>query len=123
MQLMMREASQLRRGNPMMQLMPQLLTLIADAIEAEQRKRRVVAKVEPMELASILLNMILGRFSARVYSSFICGQPAAADDDGADTNHISFAQIFSQTTPEKVQAEIDGATTLITTVFFNGVVR
>ena len=120
MYLMMREAHHMRdRGsNPMMQLLPQLLTMLGDTIAAEQRKRRVIANATPFELATILINMLFGQFSARFYGG-LCG-PAQS---GKSPVAHKAGDIFSPLSPVDREREIASATKLIMTVYLSGISR
>jgi len=110
--LMMRESHHLRVGNPMMQLMPQLLHLLADTLAAEQRRKHIIAKANPMALAAIVISMVWGQFNARVMPRAAAGGPCAFPTD-----------IIGQMSEEEITREIEEATALVTTVFFNGVSR
>jgi AcrR family transcriptional regulator len=120
MHLIMREAHHLRNGNPMMQLIPQLLTRVAETIAAEQKRKRVIANAEPLDLATLLMNMVLGQFSARVFRRICCGQPS---DWNATDGGLNFSQVFSGCGSAELEKEVLVASRLITTVFFNGITR
>jgi AcrR family transcriptional regulator len=121
MYLMMRETHHLRDtgSNPMMQLLPQLLRMLGDTIAAEQRKRKVISNATPLELATILINMLFGQFSARFYG-VVCQQPR---QDGDGPVHSGPIDIFSRLADEELEREISSATKLIMTVYFNGISR
>jgi AcrR family transcriptional regulator len=120
MHLMMRESHYLRGSNPMMQLLPQLLRMLSETIAAEQKKKRVIANAGPMELATILINLIFGQFTSRVYQRIFqfnsCEPPAS----GAECN---VAEIFRGMSEQEIERDIVQATRLIHTVFFTGVTR
>lgn len=120
MYLMMREAHHMRcsEGNPMMQLLPQLLTMIGDTIAAEQRKRKVIANATPVELSTILINMLFGQFSARFYGG-MC-QPRG---DGEGPFAGPPLDIFTRLASADLEREVAAATKLIMTVYFNGILR
>lgn len=120
MHLMMREAHHLRNGNPMMQLIPQLLTRVSETIAAEQKRKRVIANAEPLDLATLLMNMVLGQFSARVFRRICCGQ---SSDWNATDGELNFSQIFSGGGSAELEKEVLVASRLINTVFFNGITR
>jgi AcrR family transcriptional regulator len=118
MHLMMRESHYLRGSNPMMQLLPQLLQMLGATLAAEQKKKHVIAIAEPMELATILINMIFGQFTARVYQK-ICGAAA----EGKQVSDYNVAEIFRSMTEEEIERDVAAATRLIKTVYFNGITR
>lgn len=120
MHLMMREAHHLRNGNPMMHLIPQLLTMVAETIAAEQKRKKVIANAEPLDLATLLMNMLLGQFSARVFRRICCGQESDWNCDGGELN---FSQVFGDGGAVELEKEVIGASKLIHTVFFNGITR
>lgn len=111
--LMMRESHHLRAGNPMMQLMPKLLHVLADTLAAEQRRRRIIAKADPMALAGIVISMVWGQFNSRIMPRAVAAGAACAFP----------TDVIAQMSEEEISQEIDDATALITTVFFNGVSR
>ena len=120
MHLMMREAHHLRNSNPMMQLIPQLLTKVAETIAAEQKRKKVIANAEPFDLATLLMNMLLGQFSARVFSRICGGQ---ASDLNCVDGHLDFSRMFSDGGSVELENEVLSASRLIHTVFFNGITR
>lgn len=113
-QLIMRESHHLRMSNPLMHLMPQLLQMLADTIAAEQRRRKIIGSVEAMGLASVLFSLVIGQFNARVYRCF---------SGGGHEGLCTLAEMFGRMTEKEISAEIDAATRLISTVYFNGVSR
>jgi AcrR family transcriptional regulator len=119
-QLMMREAHHLRLGNPLMQLMPQLLSIVADTIGAEQRRRKIISNADPADLAMILLNMIYGQFASRCYRRFgaCIVRPVRPSD-----NETNVAAAFEGIAKEEIDREIAGATKLIHTVYFQGICK
>jgi AcrR family transcriptional regulator len=118
--LMMRESHHLRGGNPMMQLFPQLLSMLGETIAAEQKRQRVIAIAEPMELATILINMIFGQFMSRVYGT-ICRAMANGDQQLADECNV--ADIFRDLSEETIDRDVAQATRLIHTVYFKGILQ
>jgi AcrR family transcriptional regulator len=117
-QLMMREAHHMRLGNPLMQLMPQLLAIVSDTIGAEQRRRRVISNAEPIDLAMILLNMLYGQFASRIYRrAGVCMEHPA----NPSKNDINIATVFGGISKEEIEREVDAATKLIHTVYFQGI--
>jgi AcrR family transcriptional regulator len=120
MHLMMREAHHLRGTNPMMQLLPQLLSMLAEEIADEQKKGGVIAEAEPMDLATILINLLYGHFTARVYRR-ICEVQQQTTEQNENADYCNVVEIFSGMTPQDIQREITSATILIHTVYFNGV--
>jgi AcrR family transcriptional regulator len=115
-QLMMREAHYLRGRNPLMQLMPQLLTVVADTIAAEQRKRKVLTGADPKDLAMMLVNMLFGQFACKVYRRFGCDT-----EKGEHPGDLNVTDIFAGITREEIEQEVATSTKLIHTVFFHGV--
>jgi AcrR family transcriptional regulator len=113
-QLMMRESHQLRSGNPLMQLMPKLMQAVADTLAAEQRKRNIVAKLEPVALATILIGMVFSQFNS-------CFYRRVHATGEADTGKLT--DIFGSMGTEEITREVDAATNLIHTVYFNGIGR
>ncbi len=119
-QLVTREVHHLRGGNPLMQLMPQLLAIVVERISAEQRRRRVITNADPGDLAMLLLNMLFGQFSSRIYRRF-----------GACVGHVpakmeremTVMDLLRDVSPEEIQREIVAATKLINTVYFQGVCK
>ena len=118
MHLMMRESHHLRGSNPMMQMLPQLLQMLGDTIAAEQKRRKVIANAEPMDLATILINMLFGQFTSRVYRRILC----SASNSNGDYK-CSLSEIFGAMSSETIDREVAAATKLIHTVFFTGVTR
>lgn len=127
-ELMMRESHHLRNGNPLMQMIPQLLRIVADTISAEQKSQKILPTAEPMALATMLFNLLLGQFSCRVYVRInhdACQQAA----EGADANNgtaphmLGLKQLFTDMSRDDIQREIENATGLIRTVFFHGILR
>jgi hypothetical protein len=104
----------------MMQLFPQLLSMLGETIAAEQKRERVIANAEPMELATILINMMFGQFMSRVYG-MICR--AMANGDQQLANDCSVSDIFGGLSEETIERDVAQATTLIHTVYFNGILR
>ena len=132
-ELMMRESHHLRNGNPLMQMMPQLLKIVADTISAEQKSQTILPTAEPMALATMLFNMLLGQFSCRVYmrlnrercdaTEIPAAEAPAPPADGVDPFMRGLQQLFADMSREDIQREIDTATGLIKTVFFHGILR
>jgi AcrR family transcriptional regulator len=120
MHLMMRESHYLRGSNPMMQLLPQLLRMLGDTIAAEQKKKRVIANAGPMELATILINLIFGQFTSRVYTRIFQFNACREANPGDECN---VAEIFRDMSDQEIERDIAQATKLIHTVFFTGVTR
>ena len=119
-QLMMHEAHRMRLGNPLMQLMPQLLAIVADTIAAEQRRRKVITNAEPIDLAMILLNMLYGQFASRVYRRLgSCPGGVIPSSDGKS----NVAAVFEGVPKEEIEREINVATKLIHTVYFQGICK
>lgn len=119
-QLVTREAQHLRGGNPLMQLMPQLHAVVADRITAEQKRRRVITGMPAQDLAAILLNMLFGQFSSRIYRRFgtcMNTQPAPTERD------ITVFDLFKDVAPDEIEREITDATRLIHTVYFQGICK
>lgn len=116
MHLMMRESHYLRGNNPLMQLLPQLLRILSDTIAAEQKSGTITVKAEPVELASLLMNLMFGQFSVRVYKKIFAGLTREMIDD-----ECNISQLFGDLNPEEIEAEIASATKLIRTVFLHGI--
>jgi AcrR family transcriptional regulator len=116
--LMMRESHHLRGSNPMMRMLPQLLGLIADMVAAEQKGKTVIPNAEPMDLATILLNMIFGQFTSRIYQTACAGQIKGTEDFDANVKRL-----FADMTEPRIDQEVTSATKLILTVYFNGITR
>ena len=114
--LMMRESHHLRGSNPMMQLLPQLLTLIADTIAAEQKKKKVIANADSMDLATILIDMLFGQFTSRVYRKLCLGAVKGESNE-------NLTNLFDELDATEIEKEIVSATKLIHTVYFNGITR
>lgn len=114
--LMMRESHHLQERNPMMQLMPQLLTMLSETVAAEQERGKVIAFAKPMELAAILVSLLLGQFNSRVYTK-ICGNPTV----GSNTESLDLNALFDTLFTKDVDAEIEAASKLILTVYFRGI--
>jgi hypothetical protein len=110
-------------------MIPQLLKIVADTISAEQKSQKILPTAEPMALATMLFNMLLGQFSCRVYvridrdAGQICEEPSAAEANGAAPRMIGLQQLFADMSREQIQSEIETATGLIKTVFFHGILR
>jgi AcrR family transcriptional regulator len=119
-QLMMREANHLRLGNPLMQLMPQLVAVVADTIGAEQRRRKVITNADPTDLAMCLINMLYGQFASRVYRRFGACIGQQAGPSGSATN---VAALFEGIGKDEIDREINSATKLIHTVYFQGICK
>ncbi|HVZ39177.1 MAG TPA: TetR/AcrR family transcriptional regulator [Candidatus Kapabacteria bacterium] len=114
-QLMMREAHHLSGGNPLMQLMPQLLAIVADRISAEQKRRRAITFADSRDIAMILLNMLFGQLSIRIYRRFgaLCGPVGVGE--------TSVPDLFKDVPASEIEREVATATKLIHTVFFQGI--
>ncbi|MEO5931240.1 MAG: TetR/AcrR family transcriptional regulator [Candidatus Kapaibacterium sp.] len=121
-QLFIRESHHLRGGNPLMHLMPQLLGIVADTIAAEQIRGTVMNDVQPMALAIILINMLMGQFNCRVLGR-LADPHSCAHADNANDPHMSLSKIFADLTPQDIEREVADATKLIHAVFFNGIAR
>lgn len=113
-QLMMRESHQLRSGNPLMQLMPQLIQAVADTLAAEQRKRHIIAKVEPAGLAAILIGMVFSQFNSCFYRRV---------NSCIGTGSANLTEIFGSMSADEITNEVEAATNLIHTVYFTGIGR
>lgn len=122
-QLMMREAHHMRGGNPLMQLMPQLLSVVADTISAEQKKRKILTGVEPTDLAVMLINMLFGQFTCRIYRRFGCMNGAHEGEPTRSVEEMNMADLFQGLTKEDIDREIDTAAKLVHTVYFQGISR
>ncbi|MBK8912572.1 MAG: TetR/AcrR family transcriptional regulator [Chlorobi bacterium] len=114
--LMMRESHHLQERNPLMQLMPQLLTILSEAVAAEQKRGKVIEFAKPMELAAILVSLLLGQFNSRVYSR-ICGHSAV----NPTTDQLDLNALFDTLFTKDVDAEIEAASKLILTIYFRGI--
>ncbi len=119
MHLMMREAHHLRETNPMMQLLPQLLSMLSEEIAGEQKAGRLLTDADPMDLATILINMLYGQFTARVYRR-MC-ELGDCDPRAAEKASGPAANIFDGLGQEDLRREVLTASTLIHTVYFQGV--
>lgn len=119
-QLVTREAHHLRGGNPLMQLMPQLLAVVAERITAEQRRRRVMNNADPRDLAMLLLNMLFGQFSSRIYRRFgTCLHEQVTQSE----RELTVIDLFKDVSAEEIEREIAAATKLIHTVYFHGICK
>ena len=115
MHLMMREAHHLEGENPMMRLLPQLVTLLGGTIAAEQQRGAVLGDAEPIDLATILINMIYGQFSARVFRELI------RDKRERDQVGCMVMRMFSDKSESEIRREIVTATKLILAVYLHGI--
>ncbi len=123
-QLMMRESHHLKTGNPLMHLFPQLLEIISDTISAEQKKGGIMQTGDPMGLAVMLFNMLIGQCSCRVYSRLHENLHAGEDGSPApvvDMAQVSLQKLFGDMTKAQIAQEIESATALIHTVYFHGI--
>ncbi len=116
--LMMRESHHLREGNPMMQMMPQLLTLLSESIALEQERKTIITDTEPVHLATILINLLFGQFTSRVFRAMCVVKPGVSA--GLDQGVAEFFKARSET---EIDEEIASATRLIVTVYFSGITR
>lgn len=117
--LMMRESHHLQERNPMMQMMPQLLTMISEAVAAEQERGAVIEFAKPMELAAILTSLLLGQFNSRVYTK-ICGNHPT---ESPNTERLDLNALFDTLFAKDIDAEIEAAAKLILTIYFRGITR
>ncbi len=118
MHLMMRESHYLRGNNPLMQLLPQLLLILGDTIAAEQKRKTILTKAEPVELASLLMNLMFGQFSVRVYKKICAGL-----NNGENPSDCNLSTVFGEMKPTEIDTEIASATKLIRTVFLHGIMQ
>ena len=116
--LMMRESHHLQERNPLMQLMPQLLTMISEAVAAEQGRGKLIEFAKPMELAAILTSLLLGQFNSRVYTK-ICSNSAV----GSNAETLDLNALFDTLFTKDLDAEIEAATKLILTIYFHGITQ
>lgn len=118
-QLMLREAHHVRDGHSMMQLMPQLLAIVAVTVAAEQEQGRVVSDADPADLALMLVNMLFSQFTCRIYRRVhaATGQSPGLCGEG------NLTALFAGITPQEIDREIEAGTRLVHTVFFQGVGR
>lgn len=114
--LMMGEASHLRGANPMIRLMPQLIDIIGNAIEEEQRNGSIRSDYDPRELATILHNMVFAQFLARI-NRLLTEKGIELSDYDDD----KLRELMEQIKTVEVDREVSHATTLIRTIFLNGV--
>lgn len=113
--LMMSEAHHLRGANPMLKLMPTLIDTLTKAIEGEQKKKRMLARIDPIDLALMLLNMLFSQSLSRVYRFM---QEEGVDVVMKDEKSVQeFLERLKRMNPEK---EIERATSLIVTVYMRG---
>lgn len=116
--LMMSEAHHLRGANPMLRLMPDLLAILITNIEAEQKRKHMLAKADPTDLAMLLLNMLFGQYMARIYRHLI--------DEGVEgvmKDEKNVQTFLEQLRKGDLKKEIATATTLIHTVYLHGTVQ
>jgi hypothetical protein len=73
-----------------------------------------------MELATILINLIFGQFTSRVYQRIFQFNSCEPPANGAECN---VAEIFRGMSEQEIERDIVQATRLIHTVFFTGVTR
>lgn len=113
--MMMSEAHHLRGANPMLRLMPEVLTILTTAIGREQQQGRMMPGTDPMSLALMLLNMLFSQFMARAYRLI---QAEGAEKVMQDEKSMqAFIQRLRTT---DLQQEVASATALIYTVYLNG---
>ncbi|MBS1912309.1 MAG: TetR/AcrR family transcriptional regulator [Bacteroidetes bacterium] len=121
LKLMMSEAHQLRRRNPMLHLMPQLLYIISDSIAAEQANGTMLAEANPLDLATMLINMMYGQFMARIYRAVhaqIATEQHSRLEQPVSTERL--VEASHNVSPETIEAEVLAITNLVFTVFVGG---
>lgn len=117
--LMMREAHHIREGHSLIRLMPQLLKIVAASIASEQKKRKVIQGAEPMDMAMILMNMLFGQFITRIHRKM----NALGDEVETAFCEVNLTTMFAKSTNEEIEQDVDAASRLIQTVFFQGIER
>jgi|GEM_PF-833904 len=115
--LMMSEAYQLRKRNPMLHLTPQLLRHLAGVIGDAQRDGHVLPDAEPMALAGMLLNLMYGRVMAPIHKTI----NAAMDPVTYVVDEVRFAELLKQLDAEPLEARVMRGTTLVLRVFLSGI--
>ena len=117
--LMMRESHYLRDGNPLMELHPQLVGLLADTIAAEQRSDPTMIRHEPSQIAMLLMNMVMGQFINRLH---LCFHDLAEEENCRDTEISDVAgEVFRTMKGGELEKDIEAATDLVCSIFFNGI--
>lgn len=114
--LMMRESHYLRENNPLMQLHPQLVRLLADTIAAEQQTNRSTLQHDPAQIAMLLMNMVMGQFINRLqlcFSTIACGPGGESGGDMAE-------QVFAAIREKNIDEDVAQATRLVCHIFFRG---
>ena len=116
MHLMMGESIQLRGANPMIRLMPKLTGVLSSAIEREQENGSMRGNLDAHELATILQHMVFAQFIARI-NRFLSEKKL----DPSDYDDEKLHELMDQIKTIDIDAEIAHATTLVRTIFLNGV--
>ncbi len=119
-QIFTREVHQVRGGNPLMQLMPQLLQVVADRISAEQRRRKVVTNVDATYLAMLLLNMLFGQFFTRACRRLGTCLAEGVQQPGSE---LTVIDLFRNVTAQEIEKESNEIAALIHAVYFNGIAK
>lgn len=115
--LMVRESHYLRDSNPLMELHPQLVELLADTIAAEQERDARMIRHDPMQIAMLLMNMVMGQFINRLHLCFHNVSQAEKGNEEADVAR----EVFRTMKGIDLENEIAMASDLVCSIFFNGI--
>jgi len=113
--LMMRESHHLRGANPMLRMMPDMLTILTVSIEREQRREGGLMEADPIDLAMLLLNMLFGQVMARLHRH-LC----RAGAENVMKNDKTIEEFFENLRGAEADQEVERATALICRVYLHG---
>lgn len=117
--LMVRESHHLRENNPLMQMQPQLIRQLADTIAAEQERNPAMLRNDPRQLASVLINLVMGQFMGRIHLQIQEMQ------DSTEHRNMScqalVTEVICSLKSDEVEEDVRRATQLVHTLFFYGI--
>lgn len=119
--LIVRESHYLRDSNPLMELHPQLVGLLADTIAAEQEQDSTFIRQNPHQIAMLLMNMVMGQFINRLHLCFNDVAGSARGNDRGDSDVAG--EVFRTMKGADLEKDVEEATDLVCTIFFNGIYK
>ncbi len=119
--LIVRESHYLRDSNPLMELHPQLVGLLADTIAAEQEQDPMMIRHDPHQIAMLLMNMVMGQFINRLQLCFHDVSGSGKDRDGGSSDVAG--EVFRTMKGSDLEKDIENATDLVCNIFFNGIYK
>ena len=117
--LMMRESHHLRENNPLMQMQPQLVQMLADTMAAEQERNPLMLRNDPRQLAMVLMNLVMGQFMNRVHIRF--HSMREPNESRSMCSYEVMTEVFTSFKTEDIEKDVQAATDLIFTLYFHGI--